>query len=172
MHQKLCTTCMHYKETKIQLRDIFENEKEAPKALQQICNVLEANLEHYNWVGFYFMNNKTSNLTLGPFAGEPTEHVTIPYGKGICGQVAESGKTFLVDDVNAQLNYIACSISTKSEIVVPLFVHDKLVGQIDIDSEKPKAFTTEDELFLKDLNAIIAQYYGAFLIKQQQELEK
>jgi GAF domain-containing protein len=163
---------MDYRETKIQLRDIFENEKEATKALQLICNALHTKLEHYNWVGFYFMNNKTLRLTLGPFAGEPTEHVSIPYGQGICGQVAESGETFLVDDVSAQSNYIACSISTKSEIVVPLFVNDTLVGQIDIDSEKPKAFTTGDELFLKDLNAIIAQYYGAFLIKQQQELEK
>jgi len=161
---------MDFKNTQIILRDIFESEKDPLLALQSICDTL-LTIDYYHWVGFYFMNNTTNTLHLGPFAGEPTDHIKIPFGKGICGQVALSGESFLVEDVSAQENYIACNLNTKSEIVVPLYANKKLVGQIDIDSEKANAFNQEDELFLKDLNAIIAVYFGNFLLRQQKELE-
>lgn len=117
-------------------------------ALQNICDLLLERVPHYNWVGFYFMNDETEILEIGPYAGAETEHTRIPYGKGICGQVAVSGETFRVDDVNAQDNYIACSIETKAELVVPMFKDGKIIGQIDIDSHYAAPFTDEDEAFL------------------------
>lgn len=125
--------------------------------LSEICGVLKTEVSHYDWVGFYFANHAKKTLHLGPFAGEETDHTFIPFGKGICGQVAESNETFMVEDVHAQDNYIACSIHVKSEIVIPLFVKDKNVGQIDIDSNTPNAFSSKDETLLKAINASIAK---------------
>ena len=117
--------------------------------LLKICELLEKNIPHYNWVGFYFRNGDKEELKLGPYVGAPTDHTIIPFGKGICGQVAVSNKNFVVPDVQAQDNYIACSISVKSEIVVPIFVGGENIGQIDIDSEHIDPFTPEDERFLE-----------------------
>ena len=117
--------------------------------LLQICSLLEAKVEHYNWVGFYFRNGKKEELKLGPYVGKPTDHTIIPFGKGICGQVAVSNQNFVVPDVTAQDNYIACSIDVRSEIVIPIFVDGKNIGQIDIDSNYPDPFTKEDERFLE-----------------------
>ena len=126
-------------------------------ALQSICELLKENVPHYNWVGFYFMDNETQTLKIGPYAGAKTDHVEIPYGTGICGQVAVSGKTFLVEDVSLQDNYLACSVQTKAEIVVPIFKGEELVGQIDIDSHKNNAFSSHDEDFLKQICDWIAE---------------
>ncbi len=114
-----------------------------------ICKLLEANVEYYNWVGFYFKNGDKNELKLGPYVGEPTDHVIIPFGKGICGQVAVSNENFVVPDVAAQDNYIACSITVKAEIVLPIFVNGENIGQIDIDSNTPNPFTEADERFLE-----------------------
>jgi GAF domain-containing protein len=124
--------------------------------LLQICALLEANVEHDNWVGFYFANHETQTLHLGPYVGAPTDHTVIPFGKGICGQVAVSNSNFVVPDVAAQDNYIACSFTVKSEIVVPLFVNGVNIGQIDIDSNTLDPFTAEDERFLEFVNNQIA----------------
>lgn len=126
--------------------------------LLQICHLLRDNIDYYDWVGFYFRNGDKEELILGPYAGEPTDHTVIPFGKGICGQVAVSNKNFVVPDVMAQDNYIACSMTVKSEIVVPLFVNDENIGQIDIDSEVLDAFTDLDERFLEDVNSLIAKF--------------
>lgn len=128
------------------------------KPLNAICAHLKEHLNHYDWVGFYFHHKEKPKLILKAFAGEPTEHVEIPFGKGICGQVAESDVNFKVDDVNNQDNYIACSIYTKSELVVPLFVDGKNVGQIDIDSHRKNAFSAEDETLLKNINDLVGKY--------------
>ena len=117
--------------------------------LLSLCELLETNIEYYNWVGFYFKNGDKNELKLGPYVGEPTDHTIIPFGKGICGQVAVSNQNFVVPDVAAQDNYIACSITVKAEIVVPLFVNGENVGQIDIDSNTPNPFTKDDEQFLE-----------------------
>lgn len=90
---------------------------------------------------------KKKELVLNAYVGEPTNHTHIPFGKGICGQVALSNKNFIVDDVNAQDNYIACSLEVKSEIVIPLFVSEKNIGQIDIDSNRLRAFSEKTPLF-------------------------
>ena len=116
--------------------------------LQSICDTLYK-IKNYDWVGFYFKNGTKNELKLGPFSGEATDHKIIPFGKGICGQVAVSNENFIVSDVSAEDNYIACSISVKSEIVIPIFINNKNIGQIDIDSDKINAFNTDDEKFLE-----------------------
>lgn len=125
--------------------------------LHSICTLLKESVSYYDWVGFYFKNGDKEELKLGPYAGEPTDHTIIPFGKGICGQVALSNSNFVVPDVKAQDNYIACSITVKAEIVVPLFVNGENVGQIDIDSNTANPFTVEDERFLEFVNKEVAK---------------
>ena len=114
-----------------------------------ICELLQKEIDHYDWVGFYFKNGDKEELKLGPYIGEPTDHTIIPFGKGICGQVALSNQNFVVPDVSTQDNYIACSITVKSEIVIPIFVDGENIGQIDIDSNTADPFTDKDERFLE-----------------------
>lgn len=125
--------------------------------LQQVCEYLKNNFPHYDWVGFYFADHASQMLHLGPFAGEPTEHTAIPFGKGICGQVAVSNQNFIVPDVAAQDNYIACSLHVKAEIVVPIFKEGKNIGQIDIDSHTPNPFTSVDLELLEFTNRLVAE---------------
>lgn len=139
---------------------LFQDGSSIEEKLQKTCEILQHSVAHYDWVGFYFANHQQQTLHLGPFAGLPTDHTVIPFGKGICGQVAESDQTFVVDDVTAQDNYISCNIDVKSEIVVPIFVNGKNVGQIDIDSNILQAFTKEDQAFLEWL----AQEVGRLLL--------
>ncbi|WP_458628996.1 GAF domain-containing protein [Winogradskyella sp. PC D3.3] len=128
---------------------VTENNLTVDQRLLKICELLEANISYYNWVGFYFKNGDKDELKLGPYVGEPTDHIIIPFGKGICGQVAISNQNFVVPDVAAQDNYIACSMTVKAEIVIPIFVHGENIGQIDIDSSTPDPFTEADERFLE-----------------------
>jgi len=128
---------------------LSNKENTLDERLLSICELLEANVAYYNWVGFYFKNGDKNELKLGPYVGEPTDHTIIPFGKGICGQVAVSNENFVVPDVSAQDNYIACSITVKAEIVIPIFVNGENIGQIDIDSNTPDPFTTADERFLE-----------------------
>jgi L-methionine (R)-S-oxide reductase len=117
--------------------------------LLSICKLLEKHIDYYNWIGFYFRNGDKEELILGPYVGAPTDHKVIPFGKGICGQVAVSNENFVVPDVTAQDNYIACSITVRAEIVIPVFVNGKNIGQIDIDSNTPDPFSDKDERFLE-----------------------
>tara|TARA_R110002012_G_scaffold48725_3_gene126591 strand:+ start:2430 stop:2882 length:453 start_codon:yes stop_codon:yes gene_type:complete len=125
--------------------------------MQAICELLKENVPHYDWVGFYFRNGDKEELKLGPYAGEPTDHTIIPFGKGICGQVAVSNQNFVVPDVKAQDNYIACSVTVKAEIVIPLFLNGVNIGQIDIDSNTPDPFSEEDERFLEFVNQEVSK---------------
>lgn len=134
--------------------DISRDEK-----LAKICQLLQDEIPYYNWVGFYFANHETKTLHLGPYVGAETDHTIIPFGKGICGQVAVSNKNFVVPDVAAQDNYIACSFTVKSEIVVPLFVNNENIGQIDIDSHVLNPFTKKDEKFLEFVNEEVAKLF-------------
>ncbi len=127
--------------------------------LKNICQLLSDNVDYYTWVGFYFANKKTRTLHLGPYVGAMTDHTIIPFGKGICGQVAVSDENFVVPDVAAQDNYIACSFTVKSEIVVPLFVDGENIGQIDIDSNVLNPFTEADERFLEFVNAEVSNLF-------------
>ena len=127
--------------------------------LKKLCQLLSDRVSYYNWVGFYFTNHETKTLHLGPYIGAETDHTVIPFGKGICGQVAESNQNFVVPDVSAQDNYIACSFTVKSEIVVPLFVNGKNIGQIDIDSHVIDPFTEKDERFLEFVCAEVSKLF-------------
>ena len=125
--------------------------------LLKVCQLLDAEIEYYNWTGFYFRNGDKEELVLGPFVGAATDHTVIPFGKGICGQVAVSNETFVVPDVNEQSNYLSCSIDTKAEIVVPIIKDGKNIGQIDIDSHTHNPFTDEDKALLEWLCEEVAK---------------
>ena len=125
-----------------------------------IVEAIAERLPHYNWTGFYWLDpHDPRTLVLGAFAGEPTPHVRIPVTQGICGAAVASGETVVVDDVIADPRYLSCSIKTKSEIVVPIRAHGKVVGEIDIDSHTPAAFTENDREFLEEAARIV----GAFI---------
>ena len=136
-------------ELKQRLTLIFNSEKSTEQKLQQICKLLFDEVEYYNWVGFYFKNGAKDELKLGPYEGAATDHTIIPYGKGICGQVAVSNQNFVVPDVSAEHNYLSCSIETKSEVVIPVFQGGENIGQIDIDSHFINPFKEEDILLLE-----------------------
>ncbi len=145
------------KPLKPKVRNLLQQQgKSTEERLQALCAFLKENVPHYNWVGFYFRNGRKEELVLGPYAGDPTDHTVIPFGKGICGQVAVSNRNFMVPDVKAQENYISCSIHVKSELVVPLFLNGENIGQIDIDSETLDAFGPEDERFLEFVTREVA----------------
>lgn len=128
---------------------------DARALMAETVALLQRERPHYNWVGIYLLEN--GELVLGPFVGKPTPHTRIPLNKGICGAAASSGKTVIVDDVNADPRYLACSLETRSEIVVPIIRDGKVLGEIDIDSDKPAAFSQEDRELLERVAALLAK---------------
>ena len=140
---------MNFEHLKSHVSSLIENSISTDITLLNICKLLKSEVSYYDWVGFYFRNGNREELKLGPYSGTPTDHTIIPFGKGICGQVAVSNQNFVVPDVKSQDNYIACSINVQSEIVVPLFLDGKNIGQIDIDSNTANPFTEADERFLE-----------------------
>jgi len=129
------------------------NKKES---IQKIVDILYESIPNYSWVGIYIV--KDNFLILGPWNGpNATEHTKIPIGQGICGSAAESGKTEIIDDVKSDERYLSCFISTKSEIVVPIIKDDKVIGEIDIDSDKKEAFSDDDKVFLKKIARVISE---------------
>jgi len=119
--------------------------------MRSMAKLLNNRMLKYNWVGFYMLEPgaQPPMLALGAFEGAMTPHTRIPLNQGICGAAASSGETVVVDDVNKDPRYLACSLETKSEIVVPVFVHGKVVGELDIDSHFPAAFTPEHQEFVQ-----------------------
>jgi len=132
------------------VRKIVEGSSSKEEKLKTICHLLRERVSHYDWVGFYLVDEAAGrNLILGPFVGEATEHVCIPFGRGICGQAAERRETIVVQDVSEEENYLSCSPKVRSEIVVPIFAGSRLVGELDIDSHTLSPFTEEDRRFLE-----------------------
>jgi L-methionine (R)-S-oxide reductase len=132
---------------------------EAPREerLARVANLLHEAVPYYNWVGFYLVDpEKPDELILGPFAGEPTEHVRIPFGTGVCGHVARTKKTMVVPDVSKLTNYLACSLQVQSEIVVPLMKDGEFLGELDIDSHARAPFAETDTAFLEEIATIVA----------------
>lgn len=148
------------------INEIINSSVPVSEKLLDICIMLKNSFPHFHWVGFYFVNGNKNELKLSSFAGKPTEHTIIPFGKGICGQVAVSNENFIVQDVNEQDNYISCGIDVKSEIVVPIFQNGKNIGQIDIDSHDLSPFTKEDEKLLEFICAQVARLDLQNLINQ------
>jgi GAF domain-containing protein len=125
--------------------------------LEVVCDLLNKNIPGYDWVGFYRVGKKRKKeLILGPYVGEPTEHTKIPFGSGICGQAADTEKTFIVQDVTKEDNYLACSPKVRSEIVIPIFRDGKLIGELDIDSHTPSAFSERDNKFLSEVGELVS----------------
>jgi len=149
---------MNIPQLKESVTAIVESNQSASEKRQAICDYLKQEIDYYHWVGFYFKNGDKAELKLAEFAGDPTEHTIIPFGKGICGQVAISNKNFVVQDVSEQDNYISCGFKVKSEIVIPIFVNGENVGQIDIDSHITNPFSDEDEQFLEFVCEKVAQF--------------
>lgn len=124
----------------------------------EAVHILKHNYPHYDWVGIYILDTP-DELVLGPFLGKPSPHVRIKIDSGICGAAVAHEETIIVDDVNADPRYLACSLETKSEIVVPVFKNGKVVAEIDIDSHTPAAFTDKDRRLLEQVAAILAAAY-------------
>jgi L-methionine (R)-S-oxide reductase len=129
--------------------------------MKEVVRLLHTRMVKYNWVGFYMIEESATEapvLVLGPFQGAMTPHTRIPLNQGICGAAASTGKTVVVDDVAQDERYLACSIETKSEIVVPIFVRGKVVGELDIDSHFPAAFKNEDREFVEFCADLVGKY--------------
>lgn len=143
------------------VKKIVNSDSKREEKLQRICELLEGEIFYYNWVGFYLVDpEKENELVLGPFVGEPTEHVRIPFGAGICGQAAERKLTFVVQDVSKETNYLSCSPDVKSEIVVPVFdKKGEIVGELDIDSHYLEPFTSEDREFLEKVCEYVSELF-------------
>jgi L-methionine (R)-S-oxide reductase len=140
-----------------EIRGILDRGGDADEVLHAVVDVLHDRFEHYSWVGIYLV--EVDDLVLGPWKGpEATEHVRIPVGQGICGAAAESGRTEVVDDVNADPRYLACFPTTRSEIVAPIAHEGRVVGEIDIDSDRPAAFGADDRAFLERVAALISPH--------------
>ncbi len=128
--------------------------------MSDLAKLLHREVPTYNWVGFYLLDESVQPpvLALGPYQGAPTAHTRIPLDKGICGAAASSGRTVVVDDVNSDPRYLACSLETKSEIVVPIYWNQKVIGELDIDSHSPAAFSSNDRTLVERCAAVVGEY--------------
>jgi len=131
----------------------------AKDLMEGVCRILHDRMLKYNWVGFYMLEAGAQPpvLVLGSFQGAMTPHTRIPLNQGICGAAASSGKTIVVDDVRKDPRYLACSLETKSEIVVPIFVRQQIAGELDIDSHFPSAFRAEDQQLVQYCAEIVGK---------------
>lgn len=125
------------------------SEQDATRAMQTTVQLLAKHLTDYTWTGIYVLDG--NELCLGPFVGKPSPHTRIPLGRGICGAAATEKATIIVDDVNADPRYLACSIETRSEIVVPIMLDGEVLGELDIDSDRTAAFDHHDQALLEQV---------------------
>jgi L-methionine (R)-S-oxide reductase len=128
--------------------------RDSNRASSEAVRLLKTAIPHYTWVGIYLLEG--DELVLGPFLGKPSPHTRIPLGRGICGAAATEKETIIVDDVTEDPRYLACSLETRSEIVVPIMDGDQVLGEIDIDSDRPAAFGDSDRRLLEDVAALLA----------------
>jgi GAF domain-containing protein len=146
-------------EVRSEISALAESSPTAHDLMRTMVKLLHDKMLKYNWVGFYMLEPgaKPPVLVLGAFEGAMTPHTRIPLNQGICGAAASSGQTVVVDDVSKDSRYLACSLETKSEIVVPVFAHGKVVGELDIDSHFPAAFTTEHQEFVQHCATLVGK---------------
>ncbi len=140
-------------------RTVRRGEAGREEKLEALCRLLRDSAAHYDWVGFYIADETRRELILGPYAGEPTDHCRIGYGSGICGQAADTKKTFVVQDVTKETNYLSCSPSVKSEIVVPIMKQGRFVAELDIDSHTLCPFSVEERKVLEKVCEIIEELF-------------
>ena len=144
-------------EVRNEISELAERSANPDDLMRRMVKRLRERMLKYNWAGFYMLEPGTQPpvLVLGAFDGATTPHTRIPLNQGICGAAASSGKTIVVDDVSKDPRYLACSLETKSEIVVPVFVHGKIAGELDIDSHFHAAFTAEDKTLVQHCAALV-----------------
>jgi len=147
-------------ELKKELDQLAFGARSADELMSQMVRTLQQRMLKYNWVGFYMLETKAQppELVLGQFQGAMTPHTRIQLNQGICGAAASTGKTVVVDDVSQDPRYLACSLETKSEIVVPIFVRGEVAGELDIDSHFPAAFKNDDRALLEYCAALVGKY--------------
>lgn len=142
------------------VEEILSRPVSRDEKLFAICELLDDEIEVFDWVGFYLVDPQAEReLVLGPYVGEATDHTRIPFGKGICGQAAESLETFVVQDVSEEDNYLACSIEVKAEIVVPILKDGEFMGELDIDSHTKGSITDDHRELLEDICDKIADEF-------------
>jgi L-methionine (R)-S-oxide reductase len=146
---------MKYNDVYPHIERVIDGSSTPGAAMEAAVEALKNRIADYSWVGIYLLEG--DELVLGPFRGKPSPHTRIPLGRGICGAAATGKATIIVDDVNADSRYLACSIETKSEIVVPIMDGDRVLGEIDIDSDRHAAFTADDRALLERVAALIAR---------------
>ena len=146
-------------ELRTEIAALADETTSGQELMRAMAKLLHNRMLKYNWVGFYMLEPgaQPPMLALGAFEGAMTPHTRIPLDQGICGAAASSGETVVVDDVNKDPRYLACSLETKSEIVVPVFVHGKVVGELDIDSHFPAAFTAEHQEFVQQCANLVGK---------------
>ena len=154
---------MKYSDVLNDMRRALQQQPDANTAMEVAVQILKDRIPDYTWVGIYLLEG--DELVLGPFRGKPSPHTRIPLGQGICGAAATAKTTIIVDDVNADVRYLACSIETKSEIVVPIMDGETVLGEIDIDSDRLAAFNSDDRELLEHVAALIAQKVSAKMRK-------
>ena len=145
-----------------ELTSLANSAENAEHLMTMIVERLQELVKHYNWIGFYMLaegeDGEEPMLVLGPYVGADTPHKRIPLHQGICGAAVSSARTVVVDDVNSDPRYLACSIETRSEIVAPIFVKGEVVGELDIDSHTPAAFTDDDRQFVEHCANLVGLY--------------
>ena len=132
----------------------IHSEPDQDRAMAAAVATLKRRMPDYSWVGIYLLDG--NELVLGPFEGKPSPHTRIPLGRGICGAAASEKATIIVDDVNADPRYLACSIETRSEIVVPIMSGSEVLGEIDVDSDRLAAFDSVDQNLLEAVASLLA----------------
>lgn len=147
-------------DVKREVEQLAARPQSSDEFMSAIAKLLHDRMLRYNWVGFYMLEPETKPpiLALGAFQGAMTPHTRIPLNQGICGAAASIGKTVVVDDVTQDSRYLACSVETKSEIVVPIFVSGKVVGELDIDSHFSAAFSGEDRELVEYCAALVGRH--------------
>ena|SRR5437899_826279 len=146
-------------EVRNEVSDLAQRASTAKEFMETLCRLLHERMLKYNWVGFYMLEQDAQPpmLALSAFVGAMTPHTRIPLNQGICGAAASSGQMIVVDDVTKDPRYLACSLETKSEIVVPVFAHSKVVGELDIDSHFPAAFAPEDQRLVQHCAVLVGK---------------
>jgi L-methionine (R)-S-oxide reductase len=146
-----------YDDVLSRMRTAIEGAGSQTLAMQRVVRILKEQMPDYTWVGIYTLDGE--ELVLGPFVGKPSPHTRIPLNKGICGAAATAKQTVIVDDVDADPRYLACSLETRSEIVVPIMKGSRVVGEIDIDSDKKAAFGPADKDLLEVTATLLARKF-------------
>jgi L-methionine (R)-S-oxide reductase len=147
-----------YSDVLANVRTVIAQAPSYTDAMLEAVNVLKSEMPDYSWVGIYLLDGQ--DLILGPYRGKPSPHTRIPLNQGICGAAASTRETIIVDDVDADPRYLACSLETRSEIVVPIMRGHDVLGEIDIDSDRKAAFSAADRELLEAVAALLAGKYS------------